>query len=439
MNEKKQILELLWKNGIIATPSDVDKIIKNGGVSYALEMLTKKNNNEKNYEILKSRDVFDATAGKVESFKKLFQDRYSKIRKILQSRVSISSVVDIEYAKKSEGDVTIIGMILDKRESKFGYIFEIEDLSGSIVAFSDQNVGKEILPDDIIGIKGYVKNGKLTIKEITYPGIDNINKKERIVESENGIVFLSDIHVGSKMFMKENFLRFLDWINSGKDHAKKIKYMVIAGDLVDGIGIYPNQEKDLELDDIYDQYKYLANLISKIRGDITIFMIPGNHDLVRVAEPQPALGNDIRSMFTNNVIFLSNPSYISIEGLKILIYHGSSLNDVIDLIKGMKLEMADRLMIELVKRRHLAPFYGKNVPIVPLNDDFMVMDEIPDIFVTGHIHVHKEFNYYGILLLNASTWQKQTEYQKMHNFNPNPCIVSIKYLNKQGFVNLEFK
>jgi len=439
MNNKKEILELLWKNGIVATPSDVERIMKNGGINYAIESFSKKEKIEKNYEIIKSREVFEATAGKVESFKKLFQDRYKKIRKILQSRVSVSSVVDIEFAKKNEGEETIIAMVLDKRESKFGYMFELEDLSGNIVAFSDQNIGKDILPDDIIAIKGIVRNGKLTIKDVTYPGIDNINRKEKILDSENGIAFISDVHVGSKMFLRENFINFINWLNSNNDDVKKIKYLVIAGDLVDGIGIYPNQEKDLELDDIYDQYSELADLIGRIRDDITIFMIPGNHDLVRIAEPQPTLGQDIKSLFNKNTIFLSNPAYISIEGFRTLIYHGASLNDLMDLIKGMKLEMADRMMIELLKRRHLAPFYGRNVPIVPLEEDFMVIDEIPDMFVTGHIHVHKKANYYGTLLLNASTWQKQTDYQKMHNFNPDPCIVSIKYLNQPGLREKDFK
>lgn len=439
MNDKKDILELLWKNGIIATPSEVEKIIKNGGINYAIETYTNKKKDMPSYKIIKSREVFEATSGKVESFKKLFQDRYKKIRRILQSRVSVSSVVDIDFAKKNEGEVSVIAMVLDKRESKFGYVFDIEDLSGDIVAYSDENTGKEILPDDIIAIKGIVRNNKLTIREITYPGIDNINKKEKIIESENGIAFISDVHAGSKMFMRDNFLKFIEWMNSSNEDARKIKYLIVAGDLVDGIGIYPNQERDLELDDIYDQYSELADLLGKIRDDVTIFMVPGNHDLVRIAEPQPTLGQDLRSLFDKNTVFLSNPAYVSIEGFKVLIYHGSSLNDLMDLIRGMKLEMADRMMIELLKRRHLAPFYGRNVPIIPLEEDFMVIEEVPDLFVTGHIHVHKKANYYGTILLNASTWQRQTDYQKMHNFNPDPCIVSIKYLNQPGLKDKVFK
>ena len=61
------------------------------------------------------------------------------------------------------------------------------------------------------------------------------------------------------------------------------------------------------------------------------------------------------------------------------------------------------------------------------------------VFVTGHIHVHKYSNYFGVLLLNASAWQKQTDYQKMHNFVPDPAKVTLKFLNKPGFTVLDFK
>ncbi len=431
MNERRKVLEMLWKNGIIATPEELDRIMKNGATNYTIKK-------ETGYEILKSRDLFEASTGKSESFRKLFQDRYTKIKRILQSRVSVSSPVDVEFAKISEGEVTVIAMVMDVRESRYGYIMEIEDLSGSITAYAENAIGERILPDDILAIKGNVKNGKFYVKEVIYPDVDNAQKKEKIVESENAIAFISDTHVGSRMFMEENFSRFIGWLNSS-DSGKRVKYLVISGDLVDGIGIYPGQEKDLELGDIYDQYSKLSYFLEKIRKDVTIFLSPGNHDLVRISEPQPSLPQDVRKMFPDNVVFLSNPSYISIEGVKVLIYHGASLNDFIDLIKGMKYDNAIKMMEEILKRRHLAPFYGRNVPLAPMLEDFMVIEEIPDIFVTGHIHVHKTGIYHGTLLLNASAWQKQTDYQKMHNFVPDPAKVTLKFLNKPGFSVIDFK
>ncbi|MEM0185389.1 MAG: hypothetical protein QXP00_05800, partial [Thermoplasmata archaeon] len=90
MDERKKVLDFLWNNGIIATPDLMEKIMKNGGLSYAQELIKKDDSRISNYEILKSRDIFEASAGKSESFRKLFQDRYIKIKKILQARVSVS-------------------------------------------------------------------------------------------------------------------------------------------------------------------------------------------------------------------------------------------------------------------------------------------------------------------------------------------------------------
>jgi DNA polymerase II small subunit len=58
----------------------------------------------------------------------------------------------------------------------------------------------------------------------------------------------------------------------------------------------------------------------------------------------------------------------------------------------------------------------------------MAMEEVPDIFVTGHIHGAGTSEYNGVKTINASAWQNQTEYQKMHNFNPDPAIMPIVHL-----------
>jgi DNA polymerase II small subunit len=34
-------------------------------------------------------------------------------------------------------------------------------------------------------------------------------------------------------------------------------------------------------------------------------------------------------------------------------------------------------------------------------------------------------SYKGVLLINSSTWQSQTEYQKMMNFQPQPAKVAV--------------
>jgi DNA polymerase II small subunit len=40
----------------------------------------------------------------------------------------------------------------------------------------------------------------------------------------------------------------------------KIKYLFVAGDSVDGIGIYPQQITELDIFDIYEQFDRLTDL-----------------------------------------------------------------------------------------------------------------------------------------------------------------------------------
>ena len=104
-----------------------------------------------------------------------------------------------------------------------------------------------------------------------------------------------------------------------------MNYLLIPGDVVDGIGIYPDQEKELDVDDIYEQYHVLAEYLKEIPDSIRIIVQPGNHDAVRPAEPQPAFEGDFAKMFDSNAILIGNPCYLNIEGRTILSYHGKSV------------------------------------------------------------------------------------------------------------------
>jgi len=37
-------------------------------------------------------------------------------------------------------------------------------------------------------------------------------------------------------------------------------------------------------------------------------------------------------------------------------------------------------------------------------------------------------DYRDIRMINASTWQSQTDFQRMHNFNPDPAVMPIVHL-----------
>ena len=89
--------------------------------------------------------------------------------------------------------------------------------------------------------------------------------------------------------------------------------------------------------------------------------------------------------------------------------------------------------------RHLAPLYGQKTALAPEEKDYMVMNTIPDIFVSGHVHGAGHLNYRGIRMINASTWQSQTDYQKNHNFNPEPAIMPVVHLGNGTVKMMNFR
>ena len=99
--------------------------------------------------------------------------------------------------------------------------------------------------------------------------------------------------------------------------ARTIKYFVLSGDGVDGIGIYPGQDKHLAIKDLYKQYSELARLLEEIPDWIDIIILPGNHDAVRPAEPQPSSGSLRFSKIIQMQFLLAIPCDFSLHGVRV--------------------------------------------------------------------------------------------------------------------------
>ena len=168
--------------------------------------------------------------------------------------------------------------------------------------------------DEVIAVRGKIAGELIIAKDFVWPDVPIKERKQ--IKDDVAIAFISDLQVGSKLFLEKNFSNFISWLNGGTDRmpelAGKVKYVVVGGDIVDGVGVYPNQELDLAVPDAYMQYKIFFNLISAIPDYIHVFVIPGNHDAVQRAEPQPQLSADLIGDFkAENVHMLPNPSMIT--------------------------------------------------------------------------------------------------------------------------------
>jgi len=387
-----------------------------------------------NIEVIRDITGNSTCTGVIDDFAKYFNNRYEKIRSILSTRREGKGVIDVASAKKRTGDAKIIAMVGDIYETNNGNkILKLEDPTGTMRGFiSSDNPAykKNLLEDEVILAVGSVWEKKkdfevtFSIEEIIRPGVPKIRPKPHN-DFSGKIAFIGDVHVGSNTFLKDEWEKFAVWLNSDDEKAKGIQYIIVSGDLIDGIGIFPNQEDELEILDIYEQYREFAKMIKKLPEDIVILTIPGNHDISRNPEPQPCLPEKVQNMFPENVRFYGNPAFITIEGLKILMYHGRSINDLSDKLNHVDTDHPATAMIEMLERRHLVPVYGEKTPIAPEKEDLLVIDDLPDIFVTGHIHKTQVEEYHGTIMINSSTWQDQTEYQKMRDIQPDPAKVVI--------------
>jgi len=365
----------------------------------------------------------------VKGYNALFSSRFNKLKRIISDRPESRMLKSLALIKsaKFDDDLYVCGLVSIKNSERNITRLILEDPSGSFegIIFDDdlQKTADTLLVDQFVMVRiGMGKNSGFVIKDLIFPDIpeQTVNKSE----TEAYVVFLSDLHIGSKYFMEEEFSDFVEWLSSPDPVARKIRFVLIGGDILDGVGIYPNQNKELVCQTIEEQLEKVETLIDKIPKNVKIIIMPGNHDPGRRALPQPAIPKKYNSSLweRENVVMVGNPAMVSLNGVKVLMFHGQSIDDIVKTTPGMKYDEPTNVMKHLLKARHLSPIYGSQTPIAPEMEDLLVIEDIPDIFHVGHVHKAQLDMYKGILLVNSGSWQKQTPFQASVGMTPNPGI-----------------
>jgi DNA polymerase II small subunit len=416
-------------------------------------------NTESNGESYKI--IFDPTY-KINSedkkdFFKLFDSRYKKTLKILSIRSESRQIRKIKYIKdlrnksrfsslanesergKLVDSVFLAGLIMFKRNRKNDVELVIDDTTGSIPVVCKTreliNEASTLVLDQMLMLEispSKRNSNDFVIKDIIFPDIpEHVSSKSG---TESYVALISDLHVGSKYFMEKEFNDLLGWLSSDDDFVRKIKFICIAGDIVDGIGVYPNQDRELIDININSQMSYAAALLQKIPKRMHVFLIPGNHDPGRRALPQSALTNLRDFQQLENFSIMGNPSLVELNKVKLLMFHGQSLDDVIATVPGLSYSKPVEAMKILLRSRHLSPIYGNRTPIAPESEDMLVIDDVPDVFHAGHVHTTQVGRYKGTLIVNSGAWQKQTKFQQTMGITPSPGIcILVNLATLQSF------
>lgn len=415
-----------------------------------------KQQNEPKIRIIQSYNV-PPKKRNFQDFVSLFNNRYTNISQMLKNRQELTGITSISRLKtKNQNDkATIIGMVLEKATTKNNNIvLTVEDPTGKTnVVIINNEKNKEIYDlaldislDEVIGITGSWVNTAIFPDKITFPDIP-LSKELKKQKEEEYMAIIGDTHFGSKVFMKEEFEKFIEWIQakSGneeqKNIVKKIKYLILPGDIVEGVGIYPSQEEDLEIIDIQEQYEEASRCLKMIPEHIEIIAMSGNHDAGRLSEPQETPFKDMAKALWNmqNVTLVSNPAYVNIgktnefPGFDLLLYHGGSLIYYSDNVPSIRAaggqKRSDLIMKYLLQRRHLAPAHGSTLYLPDSEKDYLLIDLVPDFFITGHIHRSSVANYRNVTMINASCWTETTDDQIKRGLEPLPgrvILVNLK-------------
>jgi DNA polymerase II small subunit len=363
--------------------------------------------------------------GEYSDFVAVFRDRYEKLSKQLRGRVNHRPTEAIG-SMSGGSEAALIGLIDDIRSTKNGHwILDVEDTTGTVpcLVMKDREIAElvdELLLDECIAVEGTLSDdGEIVfVDTIQFPDVPRThtpNTADRHVQA----ALVSDLHVGSQEFAADAWDRFASWLHT--DEAAAVEYLLIAGDMVEGVGVYPDQDDELDIVDIYEQYEAFAERLKDVPGGMEILMIPGNHDAVRLAEPQPGFDEELRGiMSAHDARITGNPSLVTVEGVNVLMYHGVSLDEVIAELPESKASYDEphKAMYQLLKKRHVAPQFGGKTRLAPEEKDYLVMETVPDVFHTGHVHKLGWGKYHNVLAVNSGCWQEQTDFQRSVNIDP---------------------
>jgi DNA polymerase II small subunit len=198
----------------------------------------------------------------------------------------------------------------------------------------------EVEEDDVIAVHGTAGGKIIYGKKVLFPDIP----LRQPSKGHGTACFISDLHM-DEMPLKE-IEKFFTWFEK-----EDIHYLFVAGDVGD--------KKNFEM------------LVNRHCSFKTVFIIPGNMDN---KDDYPQLPEKYEA---KNIVPLSNPAMVEAGGLKVLMIHDMN--------------------IDFLKKRHL----GKSKLI--LKEDYLVLEEVPDIVHCGHTHDPQIMNYKSVTLVNSGS------------------------------------
>ena len=207
-------------------------------------------------------------------------------------------------------------------------------------------------------------------------------------------IITSDFHFGSKNCYRKAFDLMLEDV-----HKYNIKSMTIAGDLLQGVGVFRGESQELEIPEIGAQIDGLADILKNFK-DISFHIVLGNHE-----EPVKSIAGldplKVLSSMLDDCYYYGHVGMLKIKDLyKYMMFHGQAISRT------------------------------TSYPIEKIWDGLL---EKPNILHTAHTHqkciIQFEWNKWGIL---SGTLQRTNSYLLQKGLNAKEGWYILKDISDKG-------
>ena len=321
----------------------IEKIKNKTFPSYITIDLIEKTINEGQEIRIKNEKKTEKKIFGIQQIVKIFNQRYEKICRILQSRLELVNVISINRVSEKTSLFSLIGIV--KEVNKNNNSITIEDVTGETEIFmQDKENMRFVVEDEVVGVICENISG-LVGKKIVFPDT-SANRNVIFSKNESIVVFINGFSVSFKTQLKNWF---------ANRPGKKFYIFIFSADNID--------------------------------QDILNEIFPTNSVKILISDKKEE----------NVFDYLSVPAKIIIDDLKISFANSNILNKYGKLF--CETDPAS-VLLQLLKKRHLDPIFS-NTEIQ--DEDNLFLEDIPDILVSDHEY-GSIANYKGTTLVSIGSF-----------------------------------
>lgn len=375
--EKEKIINLFLERGMFIDREGLDHFQENPEqVDTFIERVKQLEERPKTVSIVLIKKLLEAPPVGIEEIKKvvppkknisvddvskILVGRYERIQKYFSNRIDLVNPISINKIREKAMRFSLIVMVKEKNEGN--KTLEVEDLTGEAIVHVDNEAFDFVLPDEVLGIVCEKTNEMIEAVNILWPDIP-LKREIPKLEEDVYCMFLSDLHLEQ------------DFESKTKKILKEIQSL---------------KYKQL--------YIFLFGKNSTDREQLEKFvrLLPVNVKVIII--------HDSEKFEVENTLCFLSPVFLSIgRKINLLLCDGGQLSPYKEILNGKKPE---EIMLNLLKVRHLDPVFRTERV---LDEDRLLIDTIPDIFVSGNFGPAGMMNYKGTTIVSCGNFLSEPVY-----------------------------